>query len=150
MRTIKEIHLGESTVQIRELTLREVDALLTAIRGQQEPTTLDWLAGETRLPAAALETVTGLSVAELIELDLSQSELKKLYEEAEELNPFLSEAVAQMRRVAQMEALQTTPGLDALLSLLSSEGSTTSGTTPSPSSAGSVDSLVETMDDYFK
>lgn len=150
MRTIKEIKLGGHDIQVRQLTLREMDVLLTSMREQSAPKTLDWLCGESRLPAAALEAIVGMESEEIIALDLNQDELTELYDEAEKLNPFVVEAVGQMRKVAQMETIQSTPGLSALLSLLSSGDSMTSGITPSPKSAASSASLTKKMDEVFK
>ncbi len=150
MRTLKEIDLGGQKVQVRQLTLREMDKLLTSMREQKEPKTLDWVCGESRLPSAALEAIVCMNAEDIIDLDLNQEELATLCDEAEKLNPFVVEAVGQMRKVAQLETIQSTPGLNALLSLLSSGDSPIFGNTPLQKSAGSSDSLMKTMEELSK
>ena len=82
-----EVQLKGQAVTVRQLTVREVNEYL---EGKAEPPTMAELLLNRPLPEKAVRLATGLTSEEL-NGDVLPSELVALWDEVEEVNPFLAD-----------------------------------------------------------
>jgi hypothetical protein len=85
MRRSKAIQFNGKEVEVSELTVTQVDSLLAD--SDSHVTTVEMLLNPN-IPISAVVAATGISSNEL-NGDIAPSELQKLWEAVEEINPFL-------------------------------------------------------------
>lgn len=85
MRNSKAIQFNGKEVEVSELTVAQVDSLLAV--SDISVTTVEMLLNPN-IPISAVVAATGISSKEL-NGDIAPSELQKLWEAVEEINPFL-------------------------------------------------------------
>jgi hypothetical protein len=85
MRKSKAIQFDGKEVEVNELTVTQVESLLDS--SNTSVTTVEMLLNPN-IPIAAVVAATGISSAAL-NGDVAPSELQKLWEAVEEMNPFL-------------------------------------------------------------
>jgi hypothetical protein len=142
MKKLAEVTVGGVRVVVSELDVAQVEQMLTLIRDQAEPTTLDWLFAGTYLPERVLDEIIGRPVREVLTVgELAPSELEPLYEKALAVNPFLAKALVQMRELAELERSlarglmeEITGGLGAAKTKEAADGETTTAGSGSPPS----------------
>ncbi|MCB2218055.1 MAG: hypothetical protein KQH59_18490 [Desulfobulbaceae bacterium] len=104
MKKLAEVTVGGVRVVVSELDVAQVERMITMIRNQAEPTTLDWLFADTFMPERVLQEIIGRPVQEVLQVgELAPSELEPLYEKALAVNPFLAKALAKMSELAELE-----------------------------------------------
>lgn len=114
-RKISEITVAGQKVIVRELTVTQVDSLISSIKEQAEPTTLDWMFAEDYLPESVMIQIIDQPLDELLAGgDIAPSELEPIYLEAMKLNPFLVKAVRQMRKIGSLLESLARQGLDPM------------------------------------
>jgi hypothetical protein len=98
MRKSKAIQFDGKEVEVGELTVAQVDSLLTG--SDSKVTTVEMLMNPN-IPIGAVVASTGVS-SEQLNGDIAPSELQKLWEAVEEMNPFLLQMYARLVAAASI------------------------------------------------
>ena len=108
MGKIKDFKIGDEKFIARELTVSQVKKLLDEEEsGKNELSIIDLLFPD-RLPSAAIAMILGISRKELEKKDLPPSELEKIMDEAEAVNPLFASLIQRLAKIGRAMATKST------------------------------------------
>ncbi len=97
MRKEKAILIGDKEIVARELTVAQVDGLLTGSEEERQLSAVELLINST-IPLECVILSTGLS-SEYLNTELTPTEAHTIWQAVEEVNSFLSELVSRLARI---------------------------------------------------